>query len=701
MKPKLSKLFAATVLVIVMMTEFSTAVFADVPYNSYTYWSDVGEEDKAVGNRQMYGAEALITAKSLGVKDFTEISDIGTDKDGRLYILDSSSRITVTDKNFSLLYEIGKINGTYEYNEAGGLYIERDGTVYICDTKNHRLLHITTDGKLIREIGLPDSPLIPDGFNFLPTAMTTDKDGFLYVLSDGSFYGALLYSPELEFMGFYGANSVKGSLASVLTNIKNKIISNKGKKANSKQNLPYCFVDIAIDDGGFIYTCNGYTDKSGKTGQIRRLSPGTGLNLLSSDDINFADSKQNGEYNNGILTKQDIMDVEVDSHGFIFGLESAYGKVFVYDKNGKKMSVLGGGTGSGTQTGTFVNVSSMALGNDGEKIYVSDKRTNYITAFSVTAFGRLVRAATELTVEGKYDKSKEMWQEALKQDNNYQPAYSGLARISLNEKKYAEAMSLAKTGYDRDTYALAFEYERNRFLNDNFLWIFVLVIVAAVTVITLLIIKSKKHITLIKNREIKIMMSVPVHPVNTFTDIKEKQLGSYALCAVTVLIFYISTVLQTLAGGFMFSVYDSANFNSLWVFVRSVGLVTLWIAADWMVCTLFGGNGKLKEITVVTCYSLWPLIASNFLKLLLTNILLPTESGFLSILDTAAIIYFLILMVIGLLKIHDFSMSRLVGTSVLALVGIAAIVFLIIMVAILVQQFWGFIVTVVSEISTL
>lgn len=701
MKPKLSKLFAAAVLVIVMITELSTAVFADVPYNSYTYWSDVGEEDKAVGNRQMYSAKALITAKSLGVKDFTEISDIGTDKDGRLYILDGSSRITVTDKNFSLLYEIGKINGTYEYNEAGGLYIERDGTVYICDTKNHRLLHITTDGKLIREIGLPDSPLIPDDFNFLPTAMTTDKDGFLYVLSDGSFYGALLYSPELEFMGFYGANSVKGSLASVLTNIKNKIISNKGKKANSKQNLPYCFVDIAIDDGGFIYTCNGYTDKSGKTGQIRRLSPGTGLNLLSSDDINFADSKQNGEYNNGILTKQDIMDVEVDSHGFIFGLESAYGKVFVYDKNGKTMSVLGGGTGSGTQTGTFVNVSSMALGNDGEKIYVSDKRTNYITTFSVTEFGRLVRAATELTVEGKYDKSKEMWQEALKQDNNYQPAYSALARISLNEKKYAEAMSLAKTGYDRDTYALAFEYERNRFLNDNFLWIFVLVIVAAVTVITLLIIKSKKHITLIKNREIKIMMSVPVHPVNTFTDIKEKQLGSYALCTVTILIFYISTVLQTLAGGFMFSVYDSANFNSLWVFVRSVGLVTLWVAADWMVCTLLGGNGKLKEITVVTCYSLWPLIASNFLKLLLTNILLPTESGFLSILDTAAIIYFLILMVIGLLKIHDFSMSRLVGTSVLALVGIAAIVFLIIMVAILVQQFWGFIVTVVSEISTL
>lgn len=701
MKRRLIKFFAVTVLVVMVITELSVAVFADVPYNSYTYWSDVGEEDKAVGNRQMYGADTLLTAKSLGIDDFTEISDICTDKEGKLYILDSSSRITVIDKSFSLLYEIKKINGTLEYNDAEGLYVERDGTIYICDTKNHRLLHITSDGKLINEIGLPDSPLIPDDFNFAPTAMTTDEDGFLYVLSDGSYYGALLYSPELKFMGFYGANSVKGTLATVITNIKNKIISNKEKKANSKQNLPYCFVDIAIDDNGFIYTCNGYTDKSGNKGQIRRLSPGTGLNLLSSDDINFADTETNGEYNNGLLSKQDIMDVEVDSHGFVFGLESAYGRVFIYNKDGKTMSTFGGGTGSGTQFGTFVNVSSMALGDNGEKVFVSDKRTNYITVFTVTEFGRLVREATELTVVGKYDESLEMWQEALKRDNNYQPAYSGLARISLNEEKYSEAMELAKTGYDRDTYALAFEYERNRFLNDNFVWIFILVIAVAVIIISLLIIKSKKHIVLIKNREIKTMISVPIHPANTFTDIKEKHVGSYALCAFTVLIFYISTVLQTLAGGFMFSIYDSASFNSLWVFVRSVGLVVLWIAADWMVCTLLGGNGKLKEITVVTCYSLWPLIISKLLRLLLTNVLLPTESSFLSILDTVAVIYFLILMVIGLLKIHDFSMSRLLGTSILALVGIAAIVFLIIMVSILVQQFFGFIVTIVSEISTL
>ena len=58
-------------------------------------------------------------------------------------------------------------------------------------------------------------------------------------------------------------------------------------------------------------------------------------------------------------------------------------------------------------------------------------------------------------------------------------------------------------------------------------------------------------------------------------------------------------------------------------------------------------------------------------------------------------------MITGLLKIHDFSMARLVGTSVLSAAGVAAIVFLAITIVILVQQFGGFIATVITEIMTL
>ena len=168
-----------------------------------------------------------------------------------------------------------------------------------------------------------------------------------------------------------------------------------------------------------------------------------------------------------------------------------------------------------------------------------------------------------------------------------------------------------------------------------------------------------------------------------------------------VILFYISVLLQTLKGGFLFTKYDPASFNSIWVLARSVGLVVLWVVSNWMVCTLLGGRGKLREITVVSCYSLLPLVIKNFITVILSNVLLPSETSFLTILDAVALIYFVLLMICGLLKIHDFSFGRLVLTSVLSLLGVAIIFFLMIMIVMLFQQTAGFIATVVSELLML
>jgi hypothetical protein len=214
-------------------------------------------------------------------------------------------------------------------------------------------------------------------------------------------------------------------------------------------------------------------------------------------------------------------------------------------------------------------------------------------------------------------------------------------------------------------------------------------------------VSTRKQIKFIRNKQLSLMFSVLIHPSNSFTEIKEKKQGSILLCVISVLLFYIGTILQTLKGGFLFTIYDAASFNSLWLFVKTAGLVVLWIVANWMVCTLLGGKGRFKEIAIVTCYSLLPLIFEKFIRLILTNVLLPTEASFLNILSAIAMIYFLILMIMGLIKIHDFSMGRLIGTSALSLGGVAAIVFLVITIVILVQQFGGFIVTVVSELLTL
>ena len=81
--------------------------------------------------------------------------------------------------------------------------------------------------------------------------------------------------------------------------------------------------------------------------------------------------------------------------------------------------------------------------------------------------------------------------------------------------------------------------------------------------------------------------------------------------------------------------------------------------------------------------------------------LLPVEASFLSILTTIATIYFALMLIIGMLKIHDFSMGKFIWTTILTVLGMAIIIFLLIMLIILVQQFGAFIVTLVTEISTI
>ena len=135
--------------------------------------------------------------------------------------------------------------------------------------------------------------------------------------------------------------------------------------------------------------------------------------------------------------------------------------------------------------------------------------------------------------------------------------------------------------------------------------------------------------------------------------------------------------------------------------LRSVGLVVIWIAANWLICTLLGGKGKLKEIIIVTCYSLLPLIVEGIIHIILSNVLLPVEASFLSILSVISLIYFGFMLVIGMLKIHDFGMGKFLWTSFLAVLGMAIIVFLIIMLIILVQQFGAFVATLITELSTI
>ncbi len=682
-------------------------------YESYNYWIDgTIKGPDATYAKPMYTPEPAVSADSLGLPLFKELTDICTDENNRLFILDGGKgEIHIVDSDYRLIKTLSsltyvgadvvendeivlKAGDVINYTDAVGVFVKED-TLYIADTKGKRVLVSDMDGNVRYALGRPVSHLIPDNFEYKPQKVAVDSKNYTYVSCDGSYYGALVYSPTMEFLGFYGANKVPATVLDVLSGLIENLFSNDVKKAQSELSLPYQFVDMVVGPEDFIYTATGRVQEGAiQTGQISIMNPG-GANISGKDSYNFADTER-GAFKNTAIT-QSIVGVAVDSEGFFYIIDSGYGRVFVYDEECNLMSAFGGALGEHTQQGTNRYGRSIAvLGTD---VLVCDSQKGTVNRYALTAFGAKMRSAQLKTLQDDFEHAVPEWEEIIGEDQNCQLAYAGLAKAYYTIGDNEKAAEYAELALDRETYSNAFVKLRQVFLEDNFVLLFGGAILLIVVLVVFAHIKKKKGWVLIKNEELKIMLGCVAHPVDSFRTIKEKRKGSMPLALCVLVIFYMLSALTETSTGFAYNYFDANNYNSLYLLFSTVGLVILWSLANWMVCVLLGGIGRLKEIFIVTCYCLIPLIFSSAISLVCTHVLVPDEFVFIELLQTACMLYAAFMLIVGIMRIHDFEFGRFLGTTVLTLVAMVIIVFLIFLVFLLAQQVWNWVATLFIEIK--
>lgn len=680
----------------------ATTELENMPYDSYTYWQEDSGRYLA-GNRIMFETDFIISADTLGIEALKEPADITIGADGELYILDSAnSRIVIVSLEGSVLSEITDFSGQ-TFTDAKGIMVTQEGDIYIADTENMRVLVGDASGKMKSEITCPDLEIIPDDFEFRPINLTMDKNGYLYVLSNGSFYGALVFAPDGTAEGFFGANSVKASVGDIIDTLWNRWFMTDEQRSNQVQKIPYQFSDLCADENGLLYTTTGSVSGSGaQSGQIRCLGP-TGINVMkyrsgrdvvNSDSYNFADDGL-AKLPVGYRT-QDFVSIDIQN-GYIYALDQTYGRVFVYNNSCELLTAFGGGVRKGTQKGTFENAVALAV--NGNKLYVLDSARANITVFKLNDYGQKVQQAASFTDNGKYIAAKPLWEEIIKLDRNNQLAYRGLARAALAEKEYSVAMNYAKQGVDRGIYDQAFEYVRNNFIEKNIYLIIVGFILIIALSVAFVIMKKRGMIPAVNAPKLKTALSTPIHPFNNFSEIKYSNKGSVVIAAVLLVLYYIAVVLYDLYRGFAFSDFNIDDYNSLLTLLGSVGVVVLWIVCNWLVAVLAEGKGRIKEIFIVTCYSLLPLIISNFFCLVASNVLLLKEGTILTVVSTCGILLAGIMLCIGSMKIHEFDFFKFLWTTVITIIAIALVIFLCFMIVILLQQFFAFIKTVFIEVT--
>lgn len=700
MKKIISIIFA----IVIIASSFGLVAFAS-PSNSFTHYNLPGDKNIVNLSREMYTAVKTITASSLGISETLEgITDICIDSNDYIYVLcGASSRIVVINQDYTFNREIAitdKDGNKVSYEDANGIYIDNNGLIYISDTQNERVLVAEQGGKIKDTWTKPTSSIIPADFKFNPTAVTRDEKGYYYVLSQGSYYGALSYTPQGEFLGFYGANTVEATALDTLGFLWDKLTSNDTKKANSAKKLPYSFVDFSLDDEGYMLVCTGKVgDKVTSTGQIRKISPNGADILYKRNSLGETITSSSVNFLEDTIVKnrvQDIVSIDVDNDGFIYALDRTYGLIYVYDSECNLLNAFGGGVGQGVQEGVFYTPIRLALHKN--SLIVADKKNCSITVFDISSYGTLIKEASTLYNKGDYIEAKALWSEVLSMDRGNQMAYRGLAMACYSEGDYNTALDYAKKGMDYTVYDLAYQELLSDFFMDNFVWVFFGVAIILGGLITLLVVVKKKNLILIKNQKVKVMLSVPFHPFRSFEEIKYKKMGSVKLAVIMIFVVYFTFLLKSTASGFCFTTTSIENYNMLYTILQSAGLIMLWVVANWLVSSLLSGKGTFKEVLIATTYSLIPIIVYTLFYVGISHVISISGMEFLSGLQTVAWVFTFFNFAIGMMIIHEYDFFKFLWTTVITVMFMLLIVFLLFIILIFSQQLLEFFMSIYKEL---
>ncbi len=706
----MKKLIRILAIVLCLLTVFSLTVSANnggmenVSYDTYTYWNGYTNK-KLIPARPMFDVDSVWSASSIGVEAFDSLKDIFVSDNGNIYLLDST-KLLVLDSNGNLKQSFTELKdsegNTYNFENARSVYVS-DNTIYISDGTNAQVLLADETGNVFKKILMPASTLIPEDLMFCPTAVTTGLNNDIYVLSEGCFYGAMLFDKDYNFKGFFGANTVVSSVGDFFSNLWDNFFTTDEQRAGKIQKIPYQFTDICTDSDGFVWTSTGVITRwKAQQGQIKCYSP-SGVNILkvnsvaknmSSASFDFSDA---GLASDGTLFRvQDFVGIDIDKNGFIYAVDKTYGKVFIYDSDCNALNIFGGGVANGVQEGTFTSASGIAV--DDNKIYVIDSSLNTVTVFNKTEYGELVFKADNLTLDGDHEKAAEYWHQVLNMDRNSQVAYRGIAKSLIISENYSEALEYARLGNDKENYSTAFFYVRNEWIMNNFAWLLAVAVAVIALIVALGILKKKKGKIIIKSEGIKNMLIASFKPFVSANNLKYKHQYSTVFGIVILVLYYFTYVSKTLLGGFLHTSFDADTFNSILLLLGSVGVVVLWVICNWAMCVAVSGKSNIKETFAVACCAVVPQVVYNILFIILSNILVIDESGVLTIIMVISMILSFIILCVGTMIINEFDFFKFIGTGIATLIAMAVVIFLCFMLFILFQQVASFVTTVFNEV---
>ena len=194
-------------------------------------------------------------------------------------------------------------------------------------------------------------------------------------------------------------------------------------------------------------------------------------------------------------------------------------------------------------------------------------------------------------------------------------------------------------------------------------------------------------------------MRILVRPFSGFYEMKFENKGTIRLAIFNFLLVCISYSFTSQYASILVNDRHPNALNSLRDFQMLLAVLILFCVSNWSVTTLTNGEGRFKDILMAVCYAMTPLVLTMIPAAVLSNILSAEETGFYFLLMSVGMGYFVILVFIGLVTVHNYGAAKAVITVFLTFIAILIIVFLLALLLTLWQQLLGFVISVYTELS--
>lgn len=703
-------------MLILLTLSFSTTASADSPFDTFS----VNGFGKTIFTQPAYEPKDVL-AQDIYIQDedgehvyspLSQPKDFFVDDHDEIYIADTgNNRIVHLDENGELIRIIEVPDSPL--NQPSGIFITDEGDIYVADTGNRRVVLLDNDGELIQEFLRPESKYIDDGFVYEPTNMIVDSRGFVYVVSRGTFQGIIQFSPEGEFYGFYGTNITE---VSIMDRIRN-IFYTKEQLSRQVRLLPNPISNITIDKNGYIYTVSKDSVEQIKKLNIRGENQWKDFQYEDNINLHFLRRDTTSSDDESSSSGTQLTDVLVDDNGIVTVADSSSSIIAQFNQNGEILFFWGAPNISGSPQKGALH-SPVALGtNSKNQILVLDDSLNLIQVLSPTEFGETVQTAFVLTEKGEYDESEIYWQEVVRQNALFTPAYTGLARAAFYNEDYQEALDLYKRAGDEEGYSDSFWQLRLNWFQSKFSYFASGALILGI--LGLIYFKVRERIRKKRREEGKVKKKdrgekqekfvlwgqlkhafyILRHPIDGFDDIRFSNKGGYISAIIILICVVIVAIARLFFTSFTFYPIQEGTVNLSSMLIISATLWVSWVICHYLIGAIRHGQARFKDIFVGSAYALFPIFILGLPLAMLSNIMTLSEISIYNAIYGLMILWCAALFFWMIMTLQNYSVGETIISILLSIFSMIILWVLIFIIVGLASETIDFIVAIYREVT--